>query len=116
MGAQKEPNAVNRKPGKVKPARTPAAYASRDRDEVLKRIQGIKKATWIKVYMDAVELRSGQNWERELFEVIPASDVFYLFWSRRAKKSRWVEKEWRCAFEKRGSVRSLSFLCTSKAR
>jgi hypothetical protein len=34
--------------------------------------------------------------------VIPEADVFYLFWCRHAKSSSWVEKEWRCALNKRG--------------
>jgi hypothetical protein len=29
-------------------------------------------------------------------------DVFYLFWSRAARASEWVEKEWRHALQARG--------------
>ncbi len=80
-----------------------ASYASDDRDAVLGRIQGIHKvAPEMEIFLDVVSLRSGQNWERELWRVIPASDIFYLFWSSHARKSEWVEKEWRCALRERG--------------
>jgi ImpA, N-terminal, type VI secretion system/TIR domain len=80
-----------------------ASYASDDRDAVLGRIQGIKKiAPDMDVFLDVVSLRSGQNWEQELWRVIPASDIFYLFWSAHARRSEWVEKEWRCALRERG--------------
>lgn len=80
-----------------------ASYASPDRDEVLARIQGIQKAApGLEIFLDVLSLRSGQHWETELRERIPANDVFYLFWSANAKNSEWVEKEWRCALETRG--------------
>jgi len=80
-----------------------ASYASPDRDAVLGRIQGIHKvAPELEVFLDVVSLRSGQSWEKELWRVIPASDIFYLFWSSHARKSEWVEKEWRCALRERG--------------
>jgi len=52
--------------------------------------------------MDVLSLRSGENWEERLWDVIPKSDIFYLFWSLNAKQSEWVEKEWRCALRTRG--------------
>jgi len=33
---------------------------------------------------------------------IETSDVLYLFWSRHAKESKWVEREWRFGLEKKG--------------
>lgn len=80
-----------------------ASYASQDRDEVLGRIQGILKAApGLELFLDVLNLRSGQDWEQELWKQIPASDVFYLFWSENAKRSEWVEKEWRCALQTKG--------------
>jgi hypothetical protein len=80
-----------------------ASYASADRDAVLGRIQGIHKvAPELEIFLDVLSLRSGQNWETELWRVIPASDIFYLFWSTHARDSDWVEKEWRCALRERG--------------
>jgi serine/threonine protein kinase len=80
-----------------------ASYASPDRDEVLGRIQGIQKAApGLEVFLDVVRLRSGQHWEGELYQRIGESDIFYLFWSANARKSEWVEKEWRYALQTRG--------------
>jgi hypothetical protein len=80
-----------------------ASYASDDRDAVVGRIQGIQKvAPELDIFLDVLSLRSGQDWENELWRVIPASDIFYLFWSTHARKSEWVEKEWRCALRERG--------------
>lgn len=80
-----------------------ASYASQDRDHVIARVQGMEAAAkHLKVFVDVVDLRSGDLWEHKLWDVIPQSDIFYLFWCRHAQASPWVEKEWRCAVTKRG--------------
>jgi hypothetical protein len=80
-----------------------ASYASADRDEVLRSIQGMQKvAPQLDIFLDVLTLRSGEDWEQRLWMVIPKSDVFYLFWSSHARESAWVEKEWRCALQSRG--------------
>jgi hypothetical protein len=80
-----------------------ASYASADIDRVLPRLQGMQKAApSLEIFMDVLALRSGDYWENKLWQIIPASDIFYLFWSDHAKKSEWVEKEWRCALQHRG--------------
>lgn len=80
-----------------------ASYATEDRDAVLARIQGIQKvAPSLKVFVDVMSLRSGQDWERRLYQTIAETDVFYLFWCRHARQSEWVEKEWRCAVQAKG--------------
>jgi hypothetical protein len=80
-----------------------ASYASEDRDDVLARVQGIKKILPdLDVFLDVLSLRSGENWARRLVEEIRLRDVFYLFWSLAAKASEWVEREWRAALEHRG--------------
>jgi len=100
----KEASAENDVPFQVKHHRRAfASYASADRDEVLGRIQGMQKiAPDLDVFLDVVKLRSGEDWEKTLWRVIPANDVFYLFWSAAAKASPWIEKEWRCALNSRG--------------
>ena len=81
-----------------------ASYASADRDEVLRVIQGLEKAApQLDVFLDVATLRAGEKWEQRLWDEIPARDVFYLFWSHNAQKSEWVEKEWRCALKARGT-------------
>lgn len=75
-----------------------ASYASADRDEVLGRLQGIRKAApCLDIFFDVLTLRSGQSWRDEIERLIGASDVFYLFWSLNASHSVWVEQEWRAA-------------------
>jgi serine/threonine protein kinase len=78
-----------------------ASYASRDRGEVLRRVQGIA-ATGIDVFLDVISIRAGDNWEHELLCNIRERDIFYLFWSLAASQSQWVEREWRLALKERG--------------
>lgn len=80
-----------------------ASYANEDRNEVIGRVQGIQKvAPHLEIFLDVISLRSGQLWEEELIRRIPASDIFYLFWSNSASTSHWVDREWRCALETKG--------------
>jgi TIR domain len=96
-GAAAEPAAA--------PAREPAAagqmvryrrafisYASKDRPEVLKRVQMLKLAR-IEFFQDLLTLEPGDSWEKMLYEYIDRSDVFFLFWSTAASQSEWVKKE-----------------------
>jgi serine/threonine protein kinase len=78
-----------------------ASYASGDRAEVLRRVQGIQ-AAGTSVFLDIIALRSGDAWEAALYREIDASDRFFLFWSRNAAESPWVNREWRFALDRRG--------------
>jgi hypothetical protein len=80
-----------------------ASYASENREEVLSRIQGMRKiAPNLDVFVDVISLRSGQNWQEKLEEQVPKKDIFYLFWSRAAAGSEWVAREWKLALDRRG--------------
>jgi molecular chaperone DnaK (HSP70) len=80
-----------------------ASYASPDRGAVLARIQGIQKgAPGLDIFLDVAHLRSGDRWQERLREEILRRDVLYLFWSEAARRSTWVEWEWRCALQERG--------------
>ncbi|HEX4960572.1 MAG TPA: TIR domain-containing protein [Thermoanaerobaculia bacterium] len=46
---------------------------------------------------DVHELRAGEVWNDRLKELIQKADVFQLFWSWNALRSRYVEEEWRYA-------------------
>jgi hypothetical protein len=46
---------------------------------------------------DVHELRSGEVWNERLKDLIRQADVFQLFWSWNAMRSRYVEEEWRYA-------------------
>ncbi len=80
-----------------------ASYASKDRDAVLGRIQGIQKALpELDVFVDVAKLRSGSAWSDQLSSEIAQRDVFYLFWSKAASESEWVDREWRLALAQKG--------------
>jgi hypothetical protein len=78
-----------------------ASYASQDRVGVLRWAQGAG-AFGVDVFVDVLGLRAGTNWAVDLFQQVPAKDLFCLFWSKAASQSLWVEREWRCALAARG--------------
>jgi hypothetical protein len=78
-----------------------ASYAGTDRIDVLQWARGAQVAG-VRVFLDVLSLRESADWERELFNVVPTSDLFCLFWSASAKASLWVDREWRCALTARG--------------
>ena len=87
----------------VRPSTAFASYASQDRKDVLARVQGMQKANpCLDVFLDVLSLRSGQHWEQQLSYMILTRDVFFLFWSRNAAASTWVEREWQLALKERG--------------
>ena len=79
------------------------SYASQDRSRVATIIQGMKKARPdMDVFFDVESLRSGENWETRVYSEIEKRDVLFLCWSEFAKKSEWVDKEWRYALSYKG--------------
>ena len=99
FGTKKPQTVVSNWPGRIRSAF--ASYASQDRKRVLARVQGIEKLG-VKVFMDVHNLRSNDCYQEHLFTAIDGSDVLYLFWSSHAKRSTWVEREWRYGLLKRG--------------
>lgn len=86
-----------------RPSSAFASYASEDRDEVLARIQGMQKLLPdLDVFLDIASLRAGENWSERLEREIAERDAFFLFWSGRAARSEWVEREWRMALRLKG--------------
>ena len=77
------------------------SYCSKDRNEVLKRVQGLA-VTGIEVFQDVLNLEPGERWEKELYHHIDKCDLFLLFWSTSAKQSKWVLKEVLYALERQG--------------
>jgi hypothetical protein len=80
------------------------SYSSKDRIEVLKRVQGLA-VSGITVFQDVLSLEPGDRWEQELYRNIDECDLFLLFWSTAAKQSPWVLKEVLYALERQGSDR-----------
>lgn len=79
-----------------------ASYSSVDRIEVLARLQMLHKLLEVDIFLDVDTLRSGEKWEARLIREINRRDRFFLFWSRNAAASEWVEREWRLALRQRG--------------
>ena len=78
-----------------------ASYASEDRFDVLQWARGAELAG-VDVFIDVLKFREGTDWATELTQQVPAKDAFCLFWSEPARRSSWVEREWRCALSTRG--------------
>lgn len=80
-----------------------ASYASADTNAVLDQIQGmLKYAPNIDVFFAPKSIRAGENWRDRLEQEIRERDKLYLFWSRAASCSEWVDREWRSALKQRG--------------
>ena len=80
-----------------------ACYASEDEEAVLRGVQGLQKGVrGLDIFFARASLRSGEKWKERLREEILARDVMYLFWSRAASQSEWVEWEWRLGLRERG--------------
>jgi hypothetical protein len=52
--------------------------------------------------MDIANLKSGDRYDEIIFDRILQSDKLYLFWSRNAMRSKYVEREWRYGFNAKG--------------
>lgn len=77
------------------------SYASEDRPKVLIRVSMLDAAR-IKYFMDMLSLDPGERWKRGLYKHIDNCDVVFLFWSKAARASNWVEKEVLYALDRRG--------------
>jgi len=74
-----------------------ASYAALDRREVLGRIRSLQIFTRVDVFLDCLSIHPGEQWEDIVKAEIEERDIFWLFWSRHAMNSKWVEWEWRMA-------------------
>ncbi len=99
----KEKNSASRKSAGISvteqaaPKSAFASYAKKDRRDVLARVRSLQIFTGIDVFLDCLSLRPGDEWKPKLREEIDRRDIFWLFWSRSAMASPWVEWEWRTA-------------------
>ena len=79
------------------------SYASADRDRVASRLQGMLKVRpEMDLFFDIESLRSGEDWEDRLRAEIDRRDILFLFWSKAASESEWVDREWRYALSRKG--------------
>ena len=77
------------------------SYSSRDRDEVLRRVQ-LLSIVGIRYFQDVLSLEPGDRWLKRIELGIDQCDLFLLFWSSDAKQSDWVRQEVRHALARKG--------------
>ena len=80
------------------------SYSSKDRDEVLRRVQMLKIFDQ-KFFMDVLNLQPGEEWSPALEQHIRDCDLFLLFWSTNARNSEWVLKEVKFALARKNGQR-----------
>jgi hypothetical protein len=69
------------------------SYSHKD-TQIVERVERAYKALGLTFLRDVVSLRSGQDWDAELLNLINRADIFQLFWSSAAAASPAVRKEW----------------------
>jgi hypothetical protein len=79
-----------------------ASYSSEDFKRVLDRIATLRSSAGLDVFCDCLSLRPGEEWKPALEKEIADRDLFLLFWSRSARRSTWVEWEWKTALRVKG--------------
>jgi hypothetical protein len=78
------------------------SYAHED-SAVANRLGRAYKALGMEFFRDIDKLRSGEEWNPALLAMIERADIFQLYWSRAAKRSRYVKQEWRHALKQERS-------------
>jgi hypothetical protein len=69
------------------------SYSTADRVSVL-RIAQLLDALSYEYFLDMLSLKAGERrWEQRIFDEIEQADLFLLFWSNAASKSKWVVAE-----------------------
>jgi TIR domain-containing protein len=73
-----------------------ASYSHRDAP-IVEHIEHYANAVGDSYLRDAVNLRSGQDWNDELMRMIDQADIFQLFWSSNSMHSKYCRQEWEYA-------------------
>lgn len=73
-----------------------ASYSHRD-GEIVEALGRAYEALGMEFLRDVEVLRSGEEWNPRLLELIEGADVFQLYWSENARASPYVAQEWRHA-------------------
>lgn len=79
-----------------------ASYARSDRPEVLPRLRSLEIHTNMDIFLDCLSIKPGEKWKNKIEREIKERDTFLLFWSKAAKKSKWVTWEWHKALREKG--------------
>lgn len=73
-----------------------ASYSHQDTD-VVEALENAYKALGMTFFRDVESLRSGEEWNPALLDMIEKADIFQLYWSEAPGQSQYVEQEWRHA-------------------
>ena len=76
------------------------SYAHDD-GTVVARIGAAYKALGMSFLRDQEVLRSGEKWNARLLDLIERADIFQLYWSSKARRSRYVRQEWSHALQQK---------------
>jgi len=79
-----------------------ASYSSDDRPLVTHMVGAIERSAGIAVFQDCLDLKASEEWKPKLDREIADRDLFFLFWSKAASTSQWVEWEWKTALRCKG--------------
>jgi hypothetical protein len=74
------------------------SYSHRD-TQIVARAERAYKALGLDYLRDVISLKSGQEWDDELLNLISRADIFQLFWSNTAAESPYVRQEWEYALK-----------------
>ncbi len=86
------------------------SYSHQDTPVVL-ACKNAYQALGFGVLIDIETLRSGQDWNRELRNMIDQADIFQLFWSERSASSMYCKEEWDYAVSKqRANIKPPDFI------
>jgi hypothetical protein len=86
----------------VAPKTAFASYASKDRARVADRVSAASIATGMDIWLDCLSLHPNDRWKDAIAEQIRKRELFLLFWSSSARKSKWVTWEWSRALADKG--------------
>jgi hypothetical protein len=76
------------------------SYARQDLEKVTHYAE-ILEALGVSYFHDVLSIRRGARWEKTMYSYIDRCDLFLLFWSNPAKRSKWVRKEVKYALERK---------------
>ncbi len=81
-----------------------ASYSHKD-EGIVELVESCYKSTGGRYIRDRNSLRTGDPWQKRLYELIEDADIFQLFWSPNSAESEFVEREWRHALRVQDSGR-----------
>ncbi len=81
-------------PASAKPYRKIFASYSHKDLAIVEQFERYAETLGDRYLRDWKELRSGENWDERLLQMIEEADVFQLFWSNNSMRSPFVQREW----------------------